>query len=127
MSYYLFLDDIRYPSDVTWVNIPNYEWTIARDFFQFRDIIKIKGVPSFVCYDHDLGAQHYRDLKIILETHKIDYSKYKEKTGYDCAKYLVEFCQDQKLAHPPYEIHSMNPVGAENIKKYIDNYNATRI
>ncbi len=80
-SYYIFLDDIRYPEDVTWVQIPKYEWTIARDFFQFRDIIKIKGIPSFICYDHDLGAQHYRDLKTILETNKIDYSKYKEKTA----------------------------------------------
>ena len=119
MSYYLFIDDIRYPSDVTWVNIPNYEWIIARDFFQFRDIINSKGVPSFVCYDHDLGIEHYNS--------KHDVKTYKEKTGYDCAKYLVEICQDKKVAHPLYEVHSMNPVGAENIKKYIDNYDANRI
>lgn len=57
-----------------------------------------------------------------------DYSKnffipeLKEKTGMDCAKWLVDFCIDNELILPDWYGHSMNPVGRENIDVYLRNY-----
>lgn len=38
-----------------------------------------------------------------------------EKTGYDCAKWLVEYCLDNNLKLPKWNIQSANPVGKDNI------------
>ncbi len=47
---------------------------------------------------------------------------FSEKTGYDCAKWLVNFCMDNNLELPEYYAHSMNTVGRRNILGYLDNY-----
>ena len=47
----------------------------------------------------------------------------KEKTGYDCAKWLVNECMIKGVKHPPYIVHSMNPVGKQNIISYVESYN----
>lgn len=47
---------------------------------------------------------------------------YCEKTGYECAKWLVSYCIDNKLKLPSYYVHSMNPVGAENIHGMMASY-----
>lgn len=43
-----------------------------------------------------------------------------EKTGYDCAKWLVDFCIDNKLKFPNYQVHSLNPIGSKRIRDYIE-------
>ena len=43
-------------------------------------------------------------------------------TGYDCAKWLVEYCMDNDKDIPPYGIQSANPVGKENIDKLLKSY-----
>lgn len=144
-EYYLFLDDIRYP----YVNVENmkdlekefhdfvsayhytkYEsfknekWLIARNYHEFVNLIINKGVPKKVAFDHDLGIEHYK----VLDPQKkdvditIDYSSFQEKTGYDCVKWLCDYCQEHNIKFPEYYIHSMNTVGALNIKHYIENY-----
>jgi hypothetical protein len=50
------------------------------------------------------------------------YDKMKEKTGFDCAKWLVNYCLERNLDLPEYFIHTMNPIGAENIKSLFENY-----
>lgn len=120
MKFYLFLDDRRYPKDVSWISIPIKPWSIVRNYDQFIDSIQIRGVPDYVCYDHDLADSHYGDG---LDGDLIDYSSYKEKTGYDCAKWLVNYCSEKNIKHPPYLVHSLNPAGVKNIKSYIENYN----
>lgn len=120
MKFYLFLDDRRYPKDVSWISIPIKPWSIVRNYDQFIDSIQIRGVPDYVCYDHDLADCHYGDG---LDGDLIDYSSYKEKTGYDCAKWLVNYCSEKNIKHPPYLVHSLNPAGVKNIKSYIENYN----
>lgn len=120
-NYYVFLDDYRIPQDVQWVKLPDCNWTIVRSYEQFVNLIKDKGyLPSFISYDHDLADAHYQPF---FNEKNIDYSKYKEKTGYDCAKWVVEFCQNLNVEHPNYLVHSMNPVGKVNIETYIKNYN----
>ena len=122
-NYNLFLDDVRIPTHVTWVKIPDYQhYSVVRNYKQFVDLITLRGLPKFICYDHDLADCHYGDG---LNGRGIDYDKYTEKTGYDCAKWLVNYCVDKGVKHPPYIVHSLNPVGKKNIESYIENYNKT--
>ena len=45
-----------------------------------------------------------------------------EKTGYSCAKWLIDFCIDKDLPLPEYFCHSLNPGGKENILSILKNY-----
>jgi hypothetical protein len=120
-NYNIFLDDIRHPDDVTWV--PNLFFdapvAIVRSFEEFKNIIKEHGIPTFISYDHDLSVEHCGDG---LNGDSIGYSQYKEKTGLDCCKFLVEECIEKSIKHPDYVVHSMNPVGRSNIISYIESY-----
>ena len=120
-NYNLFLDDERLPHNVTWVNLPESQhYTIVRNYNEFVDLIQIRGIPRFVSYDHDLADGHYGHG---LRGDEIPYDTYKEKTGYDCAKWLVNDCMNKGVKHPPYIVHYMNPVGKQNIISYVESYN----
>ena len=64
-------------------------------------------MPDAICFDHDLGNDEYNGL----DPHLIE----NEKTGYDCAKWLVDYCMDHQLSLPQWNIQSSNPVGKANI------------
>lgn len=122
-KYNLFLDDVRVPTDVTWANIPaDQHYSLVRNYKEFVDLITLRGLPKFVCYDHDLADIHYGHG---LNNDDIPYDSYKEKTGYDCAKWLVNYCVGKNIKHPSYVVHSMNPIGKSNIESYINSYNKT--
>jgi hypothetical protein len=95
---------------------------VVRSYNEFVELIKTRGLPKFVTYDHDLADSHYGDG---LHGDDINYNKYVEKTGYDCAKWLVNECMTKGVKHPPYMVHSMNPVGKQNIINYVESYNRT--
>jgi len=120
-NYNLFLDDVRLPNNVTWVDLPpNQHYSVVRNYNEFVDLVTLRGLPKFVTYDHDLADSHYGDG---LHGDDINYNKYNEKTGYDCAKWLVNECMKKGVKHPPYQVHSMNPVGKQNIISYVESYN----
>ena len=122
-NYNLFLDDVRLPNQVTWVDIPSDQhYTVVRNYQEFVDLVTLRGVPKFVTYDHDLSDTHYGHG---LRGEDIPYDQYTEKTGYDCAKWLVNYCMEKGIKHPSYTVHSMNPVGAKNIISYVESYNKT--
>jgi len=122
-NYNLFLDDLRIPTHVTWVNVPkDQHYSVVRNYQEFVDIITLRGLPKFVCYDHDLNDIHYGHG---LQGDDIPYDSYTEKTGYDAAKWLVDYCMKKGVKHPPYVVHSMNPVGKRNIISYVESYNRT--
>jgi hypothetical protein len=123
-KYNIFLDDIRVPTDVTWANIPaDQHYSLVRSYKEFVDLITLRReVPKYVCYDHDLADTHYGHG---LNNNEIPYESYKEKTGYDAAKWLVNYCMERGIKHPPYVVHSMNPIGKQNIESYINSYNKT--
>lgn len=127
MKYNLFLDDVRNPKrsmDYTKNGIYfNLEWEIVRSYDTFVKFITENGLPELVSFDHDLAEAHYHES--MYEGGKI-YMKYletiSEKTGMDCAKWLVDYCIDNGKSFPNWLVHSMNPVGKENITAYISNY-----
>jgi len=110
----LFIDDIRMPSDV---GFKDSDFIVARNWFSARQMID-KFKPQFISFDHDLG-----DDSII---HDMDRGAV-HRTGMDIAKWLVE--QDSRKPDKmfitesfDFNVHSANPVGAENIKNFLDNY-----
>lgn len=120
--YNLFLDDIRQPSGCNYV--PSElrsvyllnEWEVVRNYEEFVQIIKERGLPKLVSFDHDLADIHY-DPETWTESFK-----YQEKTGMDCAKWLVDYCLDNKKLLPEFLVHSQNPVGAKNILSLLINF-----
>ena len=122
-KYNLFLDDVRVPTDVTWADVPiDQHYSVVRSYKEFVDLITLRGLPKIVCYDHDLADSHYGHG---LNNDEIPYDSYNEKTGYDCAKWLVAYCFEKNIKHPPYVVHSLNPIGKQNIESYINSYNKT--
>lgn len=108
----LFLDDSR--------NAPDFTWDVVRNYDQFVAYISLHGAPDIISFDHDLGPEHYQhycdvigyaEIENRLSEVVIPYEKFTEKTGYDCAKWLIE----QGKLPKEYKVHSMNPVGRENI------------
>ena len=83
----LYLDDVRNPK--------TNGWTIVRNYEEFVKHIEENGLPDEISFDHDLGE----DIK----------------TGYDCAKWLCNYCWTNGIPIPTYNVHSANPVGRDNI------------
>ncbi len=110
----LYLDDIRIPMDSQKMlgdpRYTNLDWVIVRSYDEFVEIIQqgystTGRLPELISFDHDLADEHYDSLVV----------DYQEKTGMECAKWLVEFCMDHMLRLPEYLVHSSNPSGKENI------------
>jgi hypothetical protein len=117
MKYNLFLDDIRVPKDVKWVKLPNVEWVIVRNFDQFVEKIEKDGLPEIIAFDHDLAFDHYN-----IDNGSFFPPSHIEPTGYDCAKWLIQYCSDNDIYPPKYFVHSMNEIGKKNIISYIESY-----
>lgn len=112
----LFLDDNRQPYDVFLNTIdPDYEsndsWSIVRSYDEFVSHINEFGLPKLISFDHDLDMDHY----LPENQSDIDYSSLKSLTGYDCAIWLVEYCDENGFVIPNFKVHSQNPVGKDNI------------
>ena len=118
MTYHLFLDDERHPWSVSWVKIPEAVWQVVRNYDEFVETIETYGIPTFVSFDHDLADAHYVAMLNEVEGRPSDYGT--EKTGFECAKWLVDYCIDREIKFPGYEVHSMNPIGSKRIKDYIE-------
>ncbi len=90
----IYLDDLRTPPDDTWNVVRNYN-DFVNLFNQNYDNVEA------ISFDHDLGDD--------------------PKSGYDAAKYVLNFIVDKKRTVGEYKqfpmltVHSMNPVGARNI------------
>jgi hypothetical protein len=116
---YLFLDDIRNPIEAySYTNYTPFisnEWHIVRTYDEFTQYISDNGLPDFISFDHDLGEISYN-------TFWNDDTIIEEKTGMDCAKFLIDYCIDNNKTLPQYYVHSMNPVGKRNIINILSNF-----
>jgi hypothetical protein len=115
----LFLDDIRVPRNcVSYMHKrigalnPLYleEWNVVRNYEEFVSAINDHhNEITHISFDHDLAEAHY-DPKTWTESFV-----YKEKTGLECAKYMKWFYDEHRKPYPIMFVHSMNPVGTQNI------------
>lgn len=118
----LYLDDVRTPT----VTLPGYEpWYVVRNYNEFVSWITENGIPDLISFDHDLADEHVSDyFKQVVKFgyQHPNYDAYKEKTGLDCAKWLVDHIQKNDLKLNSVSVHSHNPVGASNIQSYINGF-----
>lgn len=123
-KYKLFLDDVRYPLDCVGYmhtrvgplnTLYTEEWVIVRNYEDFVSTITSHGLPAIVSFDHDLAPEHY-DPSMLDYPEKVMFEDFATKTGHDCAKWLVAYCKSNRQPLPKCFIHSMNPVGSQNIK-----------
>lgn len=100
IQYVYWIDDERDPED--YLSEGEYKDTLwLKDYDSFKCALYEFGLPRMICFDHDLGCG---------------------KTGYDCAKLLVEYCMEHNCDLPKYYCHSSNPSGRMNIISYLDSY-----
>lgn len=122
MKVALYLDDVRTPT----TTIPGYEpWVVVRNYNEFVTWITENGVPDLISFDHDLAKEHMEDYfnQMYLQGYQQpDYENYTEKTGLDCAYWLVKYIQDNNLVLKSVSVHSHNPVGASNIQSLINGF-----
>ena len=130
MKTYIFLDDFRNPGDC--VNYMGFRiqdtaiytrenWVVVRNYEEFVNYITENGLPYYISFDHDLADEHYDPSMYYVKYNDVAKS-FKEKTGMDCAKWLVDYCLDNDLKLPKYVVHSMNPVGTENILSLLKSF-----
>lgn len=91
----VYLDDVRNV-------IPRGSYRsfcVCRSYDAFVENVEhmVKDYDVYVSFDHDLGE---------------------DKSGYDCAKWIVE----NHIPIKGFSIHSMNPVGVANIRQLLTHY-----
>ena len=118
----LYLDDTRTPTDT----IPNFEkWYVVRNYNEFVNWIEKNGLPDYISFDHDLAEEHMEDYwqHQFKGIPTIDYNTFTEKTGLDCAKWLVEYVEKNNINLPRLlGVHSANPLGSLNIQNFLNGY-----
>jgi hypothetical protein len=129
IKYNLFLDDYRIPMDCIKYMGNNaglynqLKWVIVRSHDAFIKYITANGLPELVSFDHDLADEHYAPVDQYERYDEWSQEQgFKEKTGYESAKWLTEYCHDNGKPFPKWLVHSMNPTGKKNIEAYIGNY-----
>lgn len=107
---FLFLDDIRQPYDAfehtQQTMFLEKKWEVVKNYNEFVEWITKNGLPDFISFDHDLA----------------DIQNHNEKTGYECAKWLIDYCLDNNLKCPKFYCHSMNPVGRDKINSILEQF-----
>jgi hypothetical protein len=129
MKTLLWLDDIRDPSVGDWLMsyAPEFaygegEVVWVKNFDDFVNHIKFKGMPDMISFDHDLGEDVAKErVSKGMSKRQARIKKRETKSGYDCSKWLVDYCLDNEIPIPKFGVHSANPVGAENIRKLLVN------
>jgi hypothetical protein len=129
----IYLDDVRTPTNTE-------DWNVVRNYDEFVALIKLNGIDSLgiVSLDHDLGDTAMQEYFNNVSPHYVlDYGNIKEKTGLDCAKWLVDEYYDKnperlRIPHddkkglpfkfPVVYVHSANPIGSANIMGYVNNF-----
>lgn len=126
----LLLDDERDSLKVfgfTNAAIYKEDWIIVRNYEEFVAYYKrANTLVTHISFDHDLGEDVAKELVSKgLSKRKARAQKKLCKSGYDCAKWLIEYILERKISLPIILIHTQNPVGRDNIKFLFDNYERT--
>ena len=103
MSFSLFIDDERFPSDFS-----KREFKISRSSDESIQIMKAYGCPEFISFDHDLGGD---DTTMLVVSWMINQDIERIVFG-DC--FIPQ--------NFTFTVHSQNPVGAKNIEQLLNSY-----
>lgn len=97
MTYRMFIDDERFPA------AGSGDWVIVRSSAEAIQCVQSRGVPDFVSYDHDLGA---------------------DDTSMKFIAWMIDSYLDGDIKDFPvnYDVHSQNPVGARNIRMLLQGF-----
>ena len=113
---WIYLDDVRTPVDPKWVVVRSYE--------EFVDKVTEIGLENIqqISLDHDLGPSAMMEWhRNVYNNYDLNYNNILEKTGMDCAKWLIEQWLEGKPVVDVY-VHSANAIGSANMMGYINNY-----
>ena len=135
MSYKLFLEDVKHPNQMGGymkkkINGKNdfqteTDWVIVTSFDEFVKTIWRRGLPDIISFDHEVAEEHYIYFAILSSggkkratdsEYKSIYQKLQNKTGYDCARWLVKFCANSRQDLPVCLVHSKNIAGNEYLE-----------
>lgn len=120
MKKLLWLDDYRDPeifkNDYNLSKYTSDEIVWVKNYNDFIIWILYNGLPQEIAFDHDLGFTNEYYVENDLPSPET------EKNGYDCAKWLIEYCMDYNKKLPDWTILSANPVGAKNINLLLNNF-----
>ena len=98
MEKYLYIDDIRDPKT-------DKDWKVVRSSDQAINYFLTHGCPNYISFDHDLGG---------------------EDTSMKIVKFMIDLDINDKGEFIPddfeFNVHSANPIGAENIKGTLNSY-----
>ena len=116
------MDDVRTPTQGVGEN--DQPWVVVRTYDEFVEKVNEIGLENIqlISLDHDLGDSAMREWhNNVYHNYTLNYDNITEKTGYHCAKWLVEQWLDGK---PVVTVmtHSANAIGSANIMGYINNY-----
>ena len=112
----IYLDDVRSPKDKSGLVVRNYE-----DFVKLVTEVGFENI-DVISLDHDLGDTAMVEWhKNVYHNYELNYDNITEKTGMDCAKWLVEQWMDGKPV-VDVVVHSANAIGSGNMMGYINNY-----
>ena len=134
MKKLLWLDDIRNPFVGDWLMqyAPQFAYgegeTIwVKNYDEFTDWINVNGLPHTIGFDHDLGQDIANEkVSMGMSKRKSRREKRTEMSGFECAKWLVDYCIDTDVELPHWTIQSANPVGADNINGILNGYKKFR-
>lgn len=132
MKYNIYLDDVRTPKENNWVVVRNYD-----EFVSKITEIGLNNI-EVISLDHDLGDTAMSEyFNNVSPNYTLNYDNIKERTGLDCAKWLVNHFYDTNpewvemnrvikrgdgISFPQVYTHSANPIGSANIMGYINNF-----
>ncbi|MDT0678653.1 cyclic-phosphate processing receiver domain-containing protein [Autumnicola musiva] len=108
MKTLLWLDDKLNPMDtrMDWLAFSpigrEVEVVWVKNMMEFRNWIQKNGLPDAICFDHDLGDS--------------------SPNGYDCAKWLIKYCQENQLSLPLWASQCTNPLQKANINKLLRSF-----
>ena len=94
MTHWFYLDDERgVPAGMNAILVPDYDSMI-----RIIQMCVEYGIDFAIDFDHDIGDPYF--------------------SGYTVAKYIVE----HQIPMREFRVHSMNPVGRENIRQLLTHY-----
>ena len=105
MKTLLWLDDIRNPFVADWrmQYAPQFaygegETTWVKSYDEFTKWITENGLPYMIAFDHDLGQDVANDkVAAGMSKRKSRREKRTEMSGFECAKWLVDYCIDNDI------------------------------